>query len=121
MLSFWIDQIPEKLPQLPRGGAEALRLDGTYSEAQPPPDSLDHWRGTRIRNRAPVSQASLDSVLAILAARATYGGDPLRCFMPRHGLRFFSEKMATDVVICFECKWIWFFQDRDRVTITLSK
>jgi hypothetical protein len=36
-------------------------------------------------------------------------GMTMRCFVPHHGLHFVEKERTTDVLICFECLWVWRF------------
>ncbi len=37
------------------------------------------------------------------------GAGPASCFNPRHGLRFVKGAETIDVLICFECTWVYIF------------
>jgi hypothetical protein len=37
------------------------------------------------------------------------GAGPANCFIPRHGLRFEKGAQTVDLLICFECTWVYIF------------
>jgi hypothetical protein len=39
-------------------------------------------------------------------------GNGSRCFDPRHGIRASVDGKAVDLVICFECNWVYVFFDK---------
>lgn len=39
------------------------------------------------------------------------GAGPASCFLPRHGLRFERGKRRIDLLICFQCTWVYVFRD----------
>ncbi len=46
----------------------------------------------------------------------------MRCFMPRHGLSFADDDgPSTDVLICFECHSLYFFQGKRRELFALTE
>lgn len=57
-----------------------------------------------IKDSVALDPTDVQGVLATLNNITTYGGEPTRCFRPRHGLVFYSKgKAIAQVSICFEC------------------
>ena|SRR5260370_6484365 len=52
-------------------------------------------------------------------------GNGAKCFDPRHGIRAKRDGKIVDLVICFECGWIYVFRDdkaeRQGVAVTTGK
>ena len=44
-----------------------------------------------------------------LSYHQTYEGEPMRCFIPRHGLRFGDAESGADALICLECYLAYFW------------
>ena len=40
-------------------------------------------------------------------------GQGAKCFEPRHGIRASVEGKTVDLVVCFECSWVYVFFDKD--------
>jgi hypothetical protein len=47
-------------------------------------------------------------------------GNGARCFEPRHGIRATDGKKSVDLVICFECGWVYVFVDNDEKSVQLN-
>jgi hypothetical protein len=44
-----------------------------------------------------------------------------KCFLPRHGIRVTADGKTIDLVICFECSWIYiYYGDKDGPHVTTS-
>jgi hypothetical protein len=39
------------------------------------------------------------------------GAGPASCFLPRHALRFQKGRRVIEALICFECTWVYLFED----------
>ncbi|MBN9122709.1 MAG: hypothetical protein J0I06_26790 [Planctomycetes bacterium] len=46
-----------------------------------------------------------------MAKGVTEGDKGARCFVPRHGVRAVHGGKTYDLVICFECGWVYVFVD----------
>jgi len=40
-------------------------------------------------------------------------GNGAKCFDPRHGIRATAKGKTVDLVICFECNWVYVYYDND--------
>ena len=49
------------------------------------------------------------SLRRTLSYRQTYEGEPMRCFIPRHGLHFGDAGSGADALICLECYLAYFW------------
>ena len=52
-------------------------------------------------------------------------GNWAKCFDPRHGIRVQREGKTVELVICFECGWVYIFtgdkEERQGVVVTTGK
>ncbi|MDB6140872.1 MAG: hypothetical protein JWO94_3944 [Verrucomicrobiaceae bacterium] len=55
-----------------------------------------------------------------LGYHQTYEGEPMRCFTPRHGLRF-GNAGEGDALICLECHLAYFWIDDKELHYALSE
>ena len=39
------------------------------------------------------------------------GAGPASCFLPRHALRFQKGRRVIEALICFQCTWVYLFED----------
>ena len=107
-------------PNLPFGEVEAFALDGAYDFASPA-SKEGTLRSAGILARVNLSADAARRVMVALHNPKTYGGEPARCFIPRHGLRFVDHARAADVLFCLECHWVYFFYDVTPVVASLSE
>ena len=50
---------------------------------------------------------------ALYKGIADSDGNGAKCFDPRHGIRASVDGKTVDLVICFECSWVYVFYDKD--------
>lgn len=113
------DYMLKELPPLPCEEVEVFNLDGDY-DFKSPISKEGALRSAGIVSRMALAPSQAQEALAILSDLSAYGGMPARCFIPRHGLRFRDARSETDVLICLECYWIYFFSGSKRVMASLS-
>jgi hypothetical protein len=122
MASFWSDRSQKAPPPLPRGGVEAYLLDGNYTATHTPAGSTPTaFRSAGIRSRKILSEDFALEAMALLHDPKVYGGEPRRCFIPRHGFRFYSNSAEVDVLICLQCYLVYFFSGFEQGDATLSE
>jgi len=101
---------------------ELLSLDPTLLVGpvhfRPDEKPKELFQGWMILGRTVVKDA--DARKAVLAAVGTSkrGYGP-RCFEPRHGIRATSGGKTVDLVICFECGWVYFYLDKEEDAVEL--
>ncbi len=117
---------PTSLLRVPAGPVTAYFLTGQWlpKDCRPSPKPSDEpcFRDSPILQMfaAPPSQAA--DYREIIADVESYGGEPMRCFMPRHGLSFAdNDGLSTDVLVCFECRSLYFFQGEERELFALTE
>ena len=55
-----------------------------------------------------------ESQKKILAVAETIKvGTGAKCFDPRHGIRVTTGGKSVDLIICFECSWVYVYLDKD--------
>ena len=91
---------------LDQANATFYRLTGEYQWSA---ELLgDRARWSSFRETPIVSELILDcegksDALNILSNSDSFGGEPMRCFIPRHGLRLSTGSQNVDLLICLEC------------------
>jgi len=105
---------------LPFETVEVYSLNGHYDGTASPTDTHT-FRGAAILRQATLRKDAAMKSLALLHNPKGYGGEPMRCFMPRHGYRFSSANAHADILICFECNWIYFYYGSKRVVASLNE
>jgi hypothetical protein len=91
---------------------ELLSLDPSLGLAGPDEKPQDLFRGWKVLGKTVVKDA--DARKAVLAAAGTtHRGHGPRCFEPRHGIRAGAGGESVDLVICFECKWVYVYLDKE--------
>ena len=55
-------------------------------------------------------RAVVERLLTALDAGITEGERPMKCFDPRHALRVTRGDSTRDLVICFECRQVYFYE-----------
>jgi hypothetical protein len=100
-----------KLPDVVRtalekaGELEVYSLNGETSEK-------DGWHGSKILGKTTVKKEDTTKLAAALAKGVTEGDRGARCFIPRHGIRATYDGKTYDLVICFECGWVYLYIDK---------
>ena len=112
--------------QVPAGPVTAYFLSGQWfpkdCRPTPPPSDEPRFRDAPILRTVAVPPSQAADCREIIADVESYGGDPARCFTPRHGLSFAADDgPPTDVLICFECHSLYFFQGEGRELFALTE
>ena len=73
----------------------------------------ERFRGYGVLGKAPIEDAADHRRLveAVYEGLAGEGAGPASCFLPRHGLRFELGSRQIDLLICFECTWVYIYRD----------
>jgi hypothetical protein len=84
-------------------------------------DAPDGWHGAKVLGKATVSAAADRKALAsALKKGVEEGKDGARCFVPRHGVRASHAGKSYDLLICFECHWLYVYAaDSDKPLVLL--
>lgn len=97
---------------------ELISLDPDQDEKK---DAKDAFYGWKVLGRTEVKGLERDKLLAALEKGVRESkGMGARCFIPRHGVRFFNGKEELDLVICFQCSWIHIRSGEMREVITVA-
>jgi len=107
-------------PDLSLDCVEAFLLDGAY-DFKSPTSSLHSLRSAGIRSTKQLLAQAGRHAFLLLSNPKTYGGEPMRCFIPRHGFRFSGAAKSCEILICFECLWIYFYYESRCVTASLGE
>lgn len=84
-------------------------------------ESLPKFRNTPIFAQRDLSEAFIASATRLIESPNNYGGDAARCFTPRHAFKFTSKTRELDVLVCFECLWVYFWIDGKKSFHALSE
>jgi hypothetical protein len=117
-LSADVKEILEKAGRL-----ELLSLDPAVERMK----GKEGFHGWKILGKTPVKDAAVrkEIVTALDKGIAESDGNGAKCFDPRHGIRVQRDGKTVELVICFECGWIYVFQgdkeERQGVAVTTGK
>jgi hypothetical protein len=85
-------------------------------------DNPDGWHGAKVLGKTTATAAADRKALAAALKKGVdEGKDGARCFVPRHGLHVTHAGKSYDVLICFECHWLYVYtegSDKPLVLIT---
>jgi hypothetical protein len=104
---------------LPSGPLVAHRLNGNYESEVP--SQQGELRSARILESKPLTDEQSTRLRAILAGKASFGGEGMRCFTPGVGFTIGSGAEAVEVLVCLRCYWAYFFRGEKRMMEALSK
>ena len=111
--------------ELPDAVAKALEKAGEVEVYSIQPNHADKggWRGYKVLGKTTVKKGDQKTVSAAVKAAVEEGVPGARCFIPRHGIRVAHGGKTYDLVICFECHWVYVFtDDSDKPTVlTISE
>jgi hypothetical protein len=75
-------------------------------------DQKAGWHGAKVLGKAAVKgETELKALAGALKKGVDEGDRGARCFIPRHGLRAAYDGKTYDLVICFECGWVYIYTD----------
>jgi hypothetical protein len=80
------------------------------------PERFRDWRVLG-KVELPAGEAR-NQVLAV--AGAVRPGNGAKCFDPRHAIRATAGGKVVDLVICYECHWVYVFLDREDEVVHLT-
>ncbi|MBN9010416.1 MAG: hypothetical protein J0H63_09890 [Rhizobiales bacterium] len=86
------------------GELEVYSLNGDTEEK-------DGWHGSKVLGKTTVKKGDATKLAETIAKGVTEGDKGARCFVPRHGVRAVHGGKTYDLVICFECGWVYVFVD----------
>ena len=87
------------------GELEVYSLNGETNEK-------DGWHGSKVLGKATVKKEDATKLAGTLMKSVTEGDRGARCFIPRHGVRATYDGKTYDLVICFECGWVYIYTDK---------
>jgi hypothetical protein len=75
----------------------------------------DGFHGWMVLGQTTVKDADVRSQIltALYQGIAKSDGNGAKCFDPRHGIRATADGKRVDLVICFECNWVYVYYDND--------
>lgn len=81
----------------------------------------DGWHGAKVLGQTTVKGETGQKALAAALKKAVEEGDRgARCFIPRHGIRATHAGKTYDLLICFECGWLYVYTDTsDKPTVLM--
>jgi hypothetical protein len=79
----------------------------------------DGFRGWNVYGKTELKTAeSRKKVLGV--AQAARPGHGAKCFDPRHAIRATTDGKSVDLLICFECHWVYVFPGEGGETVRLT-
>jgi hypothetical protein len=80
------------------------------------------WHGAKVLGKTAVTDGDARKALATAVGKGVAEGTAgTRCFIPRHGLTVKYDGTTYDLLICFECRWLYVYTDggdKPRVFLT---
>jgi hypothetical protein len=79
------------------------------------------WHGAKVLGKTAVKGDDRKAVVAATAKAVAEGGQPARCFIPRHGVEATHDGKTVALVICFECGHVYVYEgDKRTHALTIS-
>ncbi|VTR91989.1 Uncharacterized protein OS=Pirellula staleyi (strain ATCC 27377 / DSM 6068 / ICPB 4128) GN=Psta_0497 PE=4 SV=1 [Gemmata massiliana] len=117
------DKKENKLPEAVQTAlekAESLELYSLNGET----NVRDGWHNTKVLGQTTVKGDDAKKIAAAVVKSVGEGRVGAKCFIPRHGVRVTHDGKTYDLVICFECRWVYVYTDKNenpqRVTTSTS-
>ncbi|MSR54937.1 MAG: hypothetical protein EXS09_16870 [Gemmataceae bacterium] len=83
----------------------------------------DNFHGWKVLGKTTVKEEAARK--SLLAVTGTIGpGYGAKCFEPRHGIRVTSGDTHIDLIICFECSWVYIYfkgKGDDRLRLIIGR
>lgn len=100
-------------PVLPDGDVTLHHLTGEWRLSEQTMGrstrSLPRFRDVPLLSSVVLTTDLAASLRRSLGYHQTYDGEPMRCFIPRHGLCFGNAESGADALICLECHLAYFW------------
>jgi hypothetical protein len=91
---------------------ELLSLDPKQSGEG---DLKDGFHGWKVLGKTVIEKADTrKSVISALERGFAEGGNPKKCFFPRHAIHASHNEKTVDIIICFECKQFTIYLDNQQ-------
>jgi hypothetical protein len=72
----------------------------------------DGWHGAKVLGKTTVKKAADRKSLSTAVKKGVEDGtNGARCFIPRHGINVKYDDKTYDLVICFECSWVYIYME----------
>jgi hypothetical protein len=80
----------------------------------------DNIQGWKVLGKTELKAEARKAVVKQLLDSVAEGKEGARCFIPRHAIRVTHDGKTFDLVICFECNWVyaWVGDKRHQATCT---
>lgn len=106
--------------KLPKRPVNAYILSGEF-DFSAPISRPGYLRSSDILVDAVVDEMHSDHLRSIITAPDTFGGEGLRCFIPRFGFTLGAGERSTDILICIECYQVYVFRHDARENQCLTE
>jgi len=116
------DGTDNKLPDNVRAALDRADALEVYSLDPSERNAKDGFHGWKVLGKTTLKdQAKRKEVLEALEKGMAESTAGARCFIPRHGVRAAYGGRSVDLVICFECGWVYVYDgDRDGPHLTTN-
>ena len=92
---------------------DQIELYSLYPELPPAEEKpKETFHGWKVLGKTVVKDAESQKKILAVAETIT-AGTGAKCFDPRHGIRVTSGGKSVDLIICFECSWVYVHLDKD--------
>jgi hypothetical protein len=109
---------PNTPPVLPDGPVTLYNLTGEWGMSEqfssPRTRDLPRFCETPVLTSCELEERFAAHLRTTLSVSEHFEGDPMRCFIPRHGLGFGTAANRLDMLICLECHSLYFWKDSER-------
>jgi hypothetical protein len=80
----------------------------------------DGFHGWKVLGKVAVKKADRKALIEAIEKGAAGGDKPAKCFEPRHGIRAVDSTKTVDLVICYQCGFMYAFHGKDKQTTVLT-
>lgn len=98
--------------------ADTVELYSLNPDHRTKKDDQDLFHGWQVLGKTTVKGEDQKKVAAVLDK--VRGGLGARCFDPRHAVRFATKDTRVDLLICYECSWVYVFVGDDQRVASLT-
>lgn len=73
--------------------------------------------GWKVLGKTTVKDAKTRKDLITTLEKAAGKGSGAKCFEPRHAIRASGGGKTVDLIICFECSWIYIYEGKKQIAV----
>jgi hypothetical protein len=100
--------------RLPKSVAQILDKAGEFELYSLKPEKVasdkNSLRGWKVLGKTVIKKGEAHTKV-LTALNNTIGNGGAKCFDPRHGIRAAHDGKTVELLICFECEWVYVYID----------